>query len=1330
LDSDLKGGCVPQTINFYHLSTIGETITKKEWDFGDGTILNSLLDTLPHQYTDTGRYNVVLTITTSNGCINTDTLKVRIGQKTDPTFNINKDSFCNRDLLELTNTTNLFLPKIESVTWHIYGSSDTVYFNGDSIKKIVPFDKYVPEKNEHYYKLVKKQTGDYTAVLITEHNLCFDTTIKPKYFFVKHPYAQIKRPDFNPCTIDSITFSDRSAGADSTWWVVNSRILGTYTTTDSTFTIYRDIHGNTDVTLYARNYSSGCLDSDLSEVTFSEKFEPDFDINGDLCAPANLNFIAKQLISTTSSYDYNWVIASERDEKELRVFKQIINPGDYIAKLSVTQQPAGCMKNVTKPFKVTGPSVDGSVTSTGSCPPLALSLTTTSDPTLYDSLYWELEGRKILVGSSGLMNDTLFMPGQDTSNFTVVRLVGIDSNGCRGIQEFPIKVDGPATANILIRRFRICNSQKFILNAEVPGFADDDFTYYWDFGNGDTSTAKNAPVNYPSVGIYNVKLSIKDKDGCTSTFTKVMDINKERLNADFDADSLETDCPPVFVQFKNLSTAASRRVTSFYWEFGDGSTSIEENPSKLFLTAGKFTVKLYVEDDWGCKDSLIYPEFVIVNGPVGTYNFDKKKGCVPLTVNFTSTTERTNFYEWDLGDGNVIENQASYTHIYNLPGRFIPLLILSDTFGCSYTLPPIDTIYVDPYPDPDFEYIATCVNYPISFKAINQNALVVSEYLWEMLNPDGIDTFYGENITYTFLDQKTPQIRLTITSRNGCQNTTLKTLDLISLDAAFSSENPNTCVGTTITLKDRTLSDTTLIDTKWIIDGVTYTDKEPSFFANKVGPVQVILMQENILGCKDTLESYTLVIGDSVRPKDPETLRVTVNSDDQIQLDYKRSTNLDFMEYVIYKDESTGFELQRVEVDNNITSFYSDDNSTLTRSYCFKIEERNTCGLLSDTFTDLRHCTIEIDAVGDTNRNIISWNTYEGWDSVSVYNVYRKELNTVSVMQLIGSVVGDSTEYIDSALYCNINYSYKIEGAEAAGNTQISWSDTANATPIWHYTPPSNKLVRATVEDDIEILIEWDSVVNSTIPIVQYNLSKSKNGQAYTLIYQGAKTDFSYVDTEVLVDDKSYYYQTYAIDECDDTSEVWNYGKTILLNADTSTDQRPYLAWSHYEGWTEEISYYAVEIKNPDGSFMEIANFTDKDTTFTDRLTDLNQRPNYCYRIVAYKELVDNEPEVVSISNEDCSPVRSTIYYPNAFTPNDDKLNDFYVTPSEYIKEYEISIFSRWGEKVFHSTDITKNWDGTYLGELAQQDAYAVLVVTTGVDLVRRVHHGTITLIR
>jgi gliding motility-associated-like protein len=329
----------------------------------------------------------------------------------------------------------------------------------------------------------------------------------------------------------------------------------------------------------------------------------------------------------------------------------------------------------------------------------------------------------------------------------------------------------------------------------------------------------------------------------------------------------------------------------------------------------------------------------------------------------------------------------------------------------------------------------------------------------------------------------------------------------------------------------------------------------------------------------------------------------------------------------------------------------------------------------------------------------------------------------------MGTVNANVYEYIDSTVYCNVEYTYKIEGEEANGNAQKSFSDTANALPKWDYTPPSNKLVRASVLDDEMVEIEWDSVINSMIPITNYVIDKSIDGSLYSTWKKYDNHTFSDIDKHVLVDDYSYFYRTYAIDECNDTSAVWNFGKTILLDVDTTKDQRPNANWSHYLGWTEDITHYAIEIKN-NGVFTEIATFPFKDTTFIDLITDLNQRPDYCYRIVGYKEIMANERQIISISNEDCSPVKSKIYYPNAFSPNADNLNDFYITPSEYIKDFYIRIYNRWGEKIFESFDLTQNWDGTYKGEMSKVDAYAVIVTTTGVDNERRVHRGTITLVR
>ncbi|HWY99118.1 MAG TPA: gliding motility-associated C-terminal domain-containing protein, partial [Bacteroidia bacterium] len=70
------------------------------------------------------------------------------------------------------------------------------------------------------------------------------------------------------------------------------------------------------------------------------------------------------------------------------------------------------------------------------------------------------------------------------------------------------------------------------------------------------------------------------------------------------------------------------------------------------------------------------------------------------------------------------------------------------------------------------------------------------------------------------------------------------------------------------------------------------------------------------------------------------------------------------------------------------------------------------------------------------------------------------------------------------------------------------------------------------------------------------------------------------------------------------------------------------------------------------------------------------------------------------------------LYVPDAFTPNHDKLNDVFMVEGKYICNFEIWIFDRWGMQMYHSTDITKGWDGTVGGDSqkAQEDTYVYLI--------------------
>lgn len=88
------------------------------------------------------------------------------------------------------------------------------------------------------------------------------------------------------------------------------------------------------------------------------------------------------------------------------------------------------------------------------------------------------------------------------------------------------------------------------------------------------------------------------------------------------------------------------------------------------------------------------------------------------------------------------------------------------------------------------------------------------------------------------------------------------------------------------------------------------------------------------------------------------------------------------------------------------------------------------------------------------------------------------------------------------------------------------------------------------------------------------------------------------------------------------------------------------------------------------------------------------------------------------------------VYLPNIFSPNSDGANDILFVRGENIKEVTISLYNRWGEKVFESNDITKGWDGTYKGKPCPAEVYVYYVNVTFINGVTEQKNGNITLVR
>ncbi|KAB2859039.1 MAG: T9SS type B sorting domain-containing protein [Flavobacteriales bacterium] len=91
---------------------------------------------------------------------------------------------------------------------------------------------------------------------------------------------------------------------------------------------------------------------------------------------------------------------------------------------------------------------------------------------------------------------------------------------------------------------------------------------------------------------------------------------------------------------------------------------------------------------------------------------------------------------------------------------------------------------------------------------------------------------------------------------------------------------------------------------------------------------------------------------------------------------------------------------------------------------------------------------------------------------------------------------------------------------------------------------------------------------------------------------------------------------------------------------------------------------------------------------------------------------------------------KGILYIPNAFTPNGDGDNDVFYAHGINIKEFEMMIFDRWGEKLFTSDDLDKGWDGSYNGNLAQTETYVWKIIYKDVLNNREELIGTVTLLR
>lgn len=156
-------------------------------------------------------------------------------------------------------------------------------------------------------------------------------------------------------------------------------------------------------------------------------------------------------------------------------------------------------------------------------------------------------------------------------------------------------------------------------------FAEPNCTYLWEFGDDKTSTEREGIHIYKFPGTYDVTLTVVNEWNCTTTVVLDDHITVyPRPLASFYAVPpivYASENPSYLVQFTNTSQGA----LSYLWNFGDGATSTQENPSHQYTTDGEYEVVLVSMNNYGCMDTarimlqviddiLFFPNVITPNG--------------------------------------------------------------------------------------------------------------------------------------------------------------------------------------------------------------------------------------------------------------------------------------------------------------------------------------------------------------------------------------------------------------------------------------------------------------------------------------------------------------------------------------------------------------------------------------------------------------------------------------------------------------------------------------------------------------------------------------------
>lgn len=346
------------------------------------------------------------------------------------------------------------------------------------------------------------------------------------------------------------------------------------------------------------------------------------------------------------------------------------NHGTFIATLVITS-PEGCKDSISQNITV-HPLPLVAFTSSTVCigSPTQFTDMSSVTPGAISSWSWNFDDPASgAANTSGIQDPTHVFTA--VGNFNVLLTV-TSNNGCQNLTTLQAVVLFPPVAAFSFSDTCVNSTVQFTdqsVNA---------INWNWTFGDGGTSNLQHPAHTYTASGDFIVTLIGSSTGTCADTLADTITVFPPPV-VNFLPDTV---CQGDTTSFINMSYISSGTIAAWHWDFGDGNTSVLQNPAHIYSSAGDFTVTLTAVSGNGCTNSISGSAHVFPL-PLADFSFSPAPTAELIDeVLFTDlSTGNPVQWWWEFGDGDTsgVQNPS---HFYSDTGLFVVTLVVTSSDGC------------------------------------------------------------------------------------------------------------------------------------------------------------------------------------------------------------------------------------------------------------------------------------------------------------------------------------------------------------------------------------------------------------------------------------------------------------------------------------------------------------------------------------------------------------------------------------------------------------------------------------------------------------------------